>query len=167
MPSVVLWIPNPCCLICWRTEEQWQIGMPLNWDNFVFMFKCLNNWDLLKVHCITNMYLWVIASTCNKVAINRVRDPTHLLLVELLVSEALLHVEVPNGDGTVAMTDSCKAVEWISEDVLRRRAHARHHVVSISIQCLLLLVRKCNIVHLWVAARFYLTDGFLAANVEK
>ena len=57
------------------------------------------------------MYLRVITSTGNEVAIDRVRDPAHLLLVKLLVSEALLHVEVPNGDGTVAMTDGREAIE--------------------------------------------------------
>ena len=57
------------------------------------------------------MYLRVITSTSNEVAIDRVRDPAHLLLVKLLVSEALLHVEVPNRDRTITVADGCEAVE--------------------------------------------------------
>lgn len=44
------------------------------------------------------MHLMVVRRARHEVAIDRVRDPAHFLIVNLLMGEALLHVEVPDRD---------------------------------------------------------------------
>lgn len=74
------------------------------------MLECFDDWYFLQVDCVTNVNLMVVASTCDEVPINWVRDAANFLRVQLLVSEALLHVQVPDGDWAIGVADSCKPI---------------------------------------------------------
>lgn len=51
--------------------------------------------------------------------------------MELLVGEALLHVEVPNGDTAIAVANGCEAVHRVAQNtVLRGYASATRHGIG-------------------------------------
>ena len=146
------------------------------------MLECLDNRNFLQIHCIAYVHLIVVTSTCYEISIHAIRHASHFFTVQLLMSEALLHVQIPNGDRAIAMTDSCKAIQWVTKDVIaicirqgmlrRSIATATWHnhtsyVIAFKTSTRLLLIRKCDIVHLWIHACIYLADCFLASDVKQ
>lgn len=97
--------------------------------------------------------------------------------MQLLVREALLHVQVPDRDGAITVADRCESVERVAHHVgaVRGRglgaAHTGHHVIAsgaiVATLERLLLVREGDIVHFGVAAGIDLAHGFLAPDVEE
>jgi hypothetical protein len=70
--------------------------MPLDRHNLIFMLQRLNNLYRVKVRRVRNVQLVIVASTCQEVPIHRVRNASHLLLMDLLMGETLAHVEIPD-----------------------------------------------------------------------
>ena len=91
--------------------------MPLHGDHLVLVLQRLHHGNLLQVHRVTDVHLRIVARTGDKVAVDRVGYPAHFLRMELLVREALLHVEVPDRDRAVTVTDSREAIQRVSHDV--------------------------------------------------
>lgn len=72
--------------------------MPLDTYDLVVMAECLNDPHLVKIDCVTNVDVTVVAGRCHVVSIGVVADTTDLLTVQHRASEALSHPEVPDAD---------------------------------------------------------------------
>ena len=144
------------------------------------MLECLDNGNFLQIHRIAYVHLIVVTSTCYEVSVHTIRNTSHFFTVQLLMSEALLHVQIPYRDWTITMTDSCKAIQWVTEDVvaISKSVLGRHiattawhyhtsSVIAFETTARLLLIRECDIVHLWIHTRIYLADCFLAPDVKQ
>ena len=84
--------------------------MPLHTNNLVIVLQSLYNLHLVQVHSVADVQVPIVASRSNEASINRVGHASHLLAVELLLCEALPHIEVPNANRAVQMAHSCKAI---------------------------------------------------------
>ena len=85
--------------------------------------------------------------------------------MQLLVRKALPHVQVPDRNRPIIMTDRSEAVQSVANLLLAPdTAQTRHIAVAFY---RLLLIRQGNVVHLRIFTRVHLTDRLLAPYVEQ
>lgn len=84
--------------------------MPLHTHYFVLVLQSLYNLHLVQVDSVTDVHVTVIASCCDKAAVRTVTHASYLLRVQLLLSKALSHVEIPNTHRAIQMAYSCEAI---------------------------------------------------------
>lgn len=79
------------------------------------------------------------------------------------MGETLLHVEVPNGDGSVTVANRCEPVERVTNGILRRDTPA---TCDLPLKALL-LIGEGDVMHLGVHTGVDFADSFLTADVEE
>ena len=152
--------PNSGTFISWSTYEQWQVRMPSYAYHFIIVLKGFHHLDLFLVFCIRYNNILVESSRCDIISVSWIRNSTHFGSMKFLMRNILSHVEVPNTNRSIIMSNGAKT---FTNDILCITLFW-HLIVHCRI--IVILVRaEGNLVHLCKARTIHLIHTLVASYI--